>query len=213
MLKDKKLLKVLTILIIFALGMLMLTGCGSKKQKSEEEIKAEYSAPIKNYMEGIKSKNIDQIKSAFPEFKNKSTDITSDDVDDLYRSLEETFGANVNIEYTIGDGTTISDDEINDIEEDLEATYPDAGEIEITKAYLVPVTIKFSGDKTRQSNDKAEENVPVEGEEANQEENAQSEGEETKTEENVNTSEEDNDNTTEQNSMYVFEYNGNWYTI
>ena len=126
-----------------------------------------------------------------------SEKITDTEIDDLYKQYESMYGANIKIDYSLGDAVTLGEDEIKELEDNLTAIYPDQENLDITAAYSVPVTVTITGDGiTSNSN---EENTAAEN-------NADNTAE-------TNTDDSTDNNNTEQEDMYVIQYNGNWYIM
>ena len=93
------------------------------------------------------------------------------------------YGANIKIEYSLGDAVALGEDEIKQIEEDLKAIYTDQENLDITAAYSVPVTVTITGDGITSNSD----NNTIAGDNSN--------------------------NNTEEEDMYVIQYNGSWYIM
>ena len=114
-----------------------------------------------------------------------SENITQDDINELYSQYEQLYGANIKIDYQLGEATTIGEDELKELKEQIIELYQDAGNIELTEGYSVPVTVTITGD-----GQKSAENT-----------------EETSSEDNTENSNVEEDN------MYVLQCNGNWYIM
>lgn len=199
MLKSKNyLFKVLVVIAIIVSTIFVFSGCGKKnKNQSNTDDKA-YLQPLTNYFEGIKNKELSRVLKAFPDFMQMSEKITDTEIDDLYKQYESMYGANIKIDYSLGDAVTLGEDEIKELEDNLTAIYPDQENLDITAAYSVPVTVTITGDGiTSNSN---EENTAAEN-------NADNNTAET------NTDDSTDNNNTEQEDMYVIQYNGNWYIM
>ncbi len=190
----RSLLKILSIVSIIMLSIFMLTGCG-KKGDENKEASAEnaYLQPLKDYFEGIKNKDINQVLKAFPDFAKMSEKITSEDIDDLYSQYESLYGANIKIDYSFGDAVALSEDELKELEGEISSIYTDVENIDITAAYTVPVKVTISGDGI-QENTESTENT----------ENAEASTE---------TTEENSNSNVEEDEMYAIQYNGNWYIL
>ena len=190
MAKEKRILRALATLLIILVSVFALTGCGKK----EEEVKSSepaYLEPLNNYFQGIQNKDAEQILKAFPDFMDMTSRITSEDIDDLYDSYKYLYGENIKFDYSFGEAIAIEESELSEIEEQISAMYEDAGDIDFTAGYSVPVTITISGDGVVNSD--VEENLEEESED--------------------DTNQELSNSGTEEDEMYVFEYNGNWYTM
>lgn len=183
----RNLLKILSIISIIMISVFTLTGCGKKEEKKEDVATSDaYLAPLKDYFEGIKNKNIEQLLKAFPDFSKMGEKITSEDINDLYTQYESIYGANIKIDYSFGDAVALNEEEIQELKTEISSIYPDATNVEITAAYTVPVKVTITGDGLTQ---------PTESNENEQTEN---------NEENKNV---------EEDEMYSIQYNGSWYLL
>ena len=193
----KKIIKYILVIVLMLGMVITITGCGKKnKNQSNTDDKA-YLQPLTNYFEGIKNKELSRVLKAFPDFMQMSEKITDTEIDDLYKQYESMYGANIKIDYSLGDAVTLGEDEIKELEDNLTAIYPDQENLDITAAYSVPVTVTITGDGiTSNSN---EENTAAEN-------NADNTAE-------TNTDDSTDNNNTEQEDMYVIQYNGNWYIM
>ena len=189
MLKFKKNLLKISLLILMIISIAVtFSGCMKKENEENKENnndKLAYEQPLKDYFEGIKNKDISQVIKAFPEFMKMSENITQDDINELYSQYEQLYGANIKIDYQLGEATTIGEDELKELKEQIIELYQDAGNIELTEGYSVPVTVTITGD-----GQKSAENT-----------------EETSSEDNTENSNVEEDN------MYVLQCNGNWYIM
>lgn len=189
MLKNKRyLLKSLLVIAIVMSSIFMLTGCGKKNNDDNNEVASEpYLQPIIDYFEGIKNKDINQVLKAFPDFMEMDSKISSSDIDDLYAQYESLYGANIKIDYTFGEVTALSEDDFTELEEEIKSIYTDMESVDITAGYIVPVTVTITGDKIESTAENAENENKEETEKTN--------------------------NNVEEDEMYVFQYNGNWYMM
>ena len=106
----RKILKVILIIALIISSIFVFSGCGKKDNKNngkEEVSKDVYEAPLRNYMEGIKTKDIELVLSAYPEFMRK---MTQTDLDSIYARYEAMYGSNITMEYKLGDATRIVED-------------------------------------------------------------------------------------------------------
>lgn len=189
MLNNKRsLLKFLAIISIVMLSIFMLTGCGKKGEENKEaSTENAYLQPLKDYFEGIKNKDINQVLKAFPDFAKMSEKITAEDLNDLYSQYESLFGANIKIDYSFGDAVALSEEEVKELESEIASIYTEVENIDITAAYTVPVKVTISGDGIQ--------------------ENTENGGESTET------TEENSNSNVEEDEMYAIQYNGNWYIL
>lgn len=194
MLKSKNyLFKVLVVTAIIVSTIFVFSGCGKKnKNQSNSNNEQAYMQPLNDYFGGIKNKDLSMVLKAFPDFMQMSEKMTETDIDELYKQYETIYGANVKIDYSLGDAVALGEDEIKDLEDNLLSIYPDQENVDITAAYTVPVTVTFKGDGVA-SNSNEENNNDANNTENNTEEN--------------NTSD------TNQEDMYVIQYKGNWYIM
>lgn len=177
----KKLLKsVFWLILIFSVC--IFSGCGNTKQEEQkEEISREvYESPLKNYMEGLKNRDINLVLQAFPEFMQT---FTQADLDSIYANYEAMYGSNVKMEYNLGDSVKIKEQKDLDIlASQIREYYPNAGDIQVTAAYIITVELSVSGDGV--------------------DNNQSAEGENKEVVSNKKTDSQD---------FYVYQYNGNWY--
>lgn len=192
MINKRNFVKILAVLLIILLSMFTLTGCGKNKEKNASSEESNYQEPLKNYFEGIKNRDVNQVLKAFPDFMDMASNISSEDIDDLYSQYEALYGANIKIDYTFGDPIELSEEELSELEEEISSVYQSAENIDITAGYSVPVKVTITGDGIEKSSEEKEEEA--------QEEN------------NDNSLENANSNV-EESDMYVLQYNGNWYIM
>lgn len=186
--KMKKFLKSFLVFAVITVGIFAFTGCGKKENKQQNQ--EAYLEPLTNYFEGIKTKDINKVLKAFPDFMEMASRITSDDINDLYTQYESIYGANIKFDYSFGDPVTLDQDQIEKLKEQFKAIYTDLENFDITEGYTIPVTVTITGD----------------GITTNQTENN----------ENSNTtdnSQDNSNNNVEQNDMIVIKYNDNWYIM
>lgn len=185
MIKNRtNLLKILSVFTIVMLSVFTLTGCGKKDNKNDVAQADQYLQPIKNYFDGIKNKDVNQILKAFPDFTKMEEVVTINEVNDMYAQFEQVYGANIKIDYSFGDATPLSEEDLSELEAELMSTYTEAGNIDITAAYTVPVKVTITGDGIQsENNGESVQDDNVGEDESNQED------------------------------MYVLQYNGNWYML
>lgn len=142
----KKILKTV-LLLITVLSVCILTGCQKKNSNDSGEVSKDvYEQPIRYCMDGLKNRDLDQFLKAYPDFMNMAKTITKENIDDVYSQYEAIYGANIQLDYTLGDATKIDSSDIENLEAQLKETYPDAGDIKISKAYIIPVDLTITGD-------------------------------------------------------------------
>lgn len=179
----KKVLKSILVIALVFFNMFIFSGCGKEDNNQQKEVSKDvYEAPLKNYMEGLKNKDLNQIHQAYPEFMRT---ITQADIDSMYAQYEAKYGANIKLEYTIGDAVKVNEQRDLDIlSTQIKELYPDAGDLKVTAAYIITVNLSVSGDGIA-----GQESA---GEQVNNEENSEIKK-------------------TDSQDFYVYEYNGNWY--
>lgn len=141
----KKLIKSVFLLTLVC-SVCIFSGCGNNKQEQQkEEIAREvYEAPLKNYMEGLKNRDINLVLQSFPEFMQT---FTQADLDSIYANYEAIYGSNVTMEYKLGDSVKIKEQKDLDIlASQIKEYYPNAGDIQITAAYIINVELSIWGD-------------------------------------------------------------------
>ena len=152
----KKIVGFALVCILIISSVCIFSGCGKKEEQKEEISKEVYEVPIRNYMEGIKNKDISLILSAYPSFMQT---ITQADLDAIYAKYEAMYGANIVMEYTLSDGVKIEEQkDLDTLASQIKEYYPDAGDIHITAAYIITVELTVSGDGVKQEEQNAEEN-------------------------------------------------------
>ena len=164
----KKILKTVAILLMIIASIFTFSGCGKKDSNNnngkEEVSKEVYEAPLRNYMEGIKTRNIELILSAYPEYMRK---MTQTDLDSVYATYEAMYGSNITMEYSLGDATRIEDEkDLGVLAAQIKEYYPEAGDITISDAYIITVELSISGDGVQSTEENSEgENTDGENEE------------------------------------------------
>ena len=144
----KKYLKYALVLVLIVSSMYIFSGCGNKKNENEgnngEVNKEVYEEPLRNYMEGLRTKDIELILKAYPDFMQK---MTQADIDSIYSRYEAMYGSNVTMEYNLGDAVRIEDkSDLNVLASQIKEYYPEAGDIEVSDAYIITVELTVSGD-------------------------------------------------------------------
>lgn len=153
----KKAVKLSIVLLLIISNVFIFSGCGKKNNNNTgkpEDGKDVYEAPLRNYMEGLKTKNIEVLLSAFPEFMQK---MTQTDIDTVYAEYEAQYGSNIVMEYKLGDATRVTEDyDLEILASQIKEYYPDAGDIKITDAYIITVELSISGDGKAEQNEDGE---------------------------------------------------------
>lgn len=185
MINKRNLLKIVAVVSIILLSMFTLTGCGNNKEKQVSSEELNYQEPLKNYFEGVKNKDVNQVIKAFPDFMDMASKVSSEDIDDLYSQYEALYGANIRIDYSFGDAVELSEEELSELEEEVLSVYQSLENIDITAGYSVPVKVTVTGDGIEKSSEENEDN----------------------------NSEENTNSNVEESDMYVLQYNGNWYMM
>lgn len=156
----RKILKTLVIFSIIISSIFVFSGCGKKENTNsgkEEVSKDVYEAPLRNYMEGIKTRNIELVLSAYPEFMRK---MTQTDLDSIYARYEAMYGSNITMEYKLGEATRIEDEkDLGVLAAQIKEYYPEAGDITISDAYIITVELSISGDGTQTEENTEGENT------------------------------------------------------
>ena len=179
-----KIFKLTMIMILLVSSVFCLPGCGRKlEDDSQEEVSKDvYEKPVRAYLEGIKSKSLEQVLQVYPEFMHMEKLITQDNIDELYTNFAET-------EYTLSDAIKVDEGGIKKLESQLKSLYMDAGDINIEKAYII--TAKVIKVTKVDNQDPQEETENSETQQANPE---QAEANESFSQD-----------------FYTYCYNGNWY--
>lgn len=113
----KKILKTV-LLLITVLSVCILTGCQKKNSNNSGEVSKDvYEQPIRYYMEGLKNRDLEQHLKAYPDFMKMSEIITKENLDDVYSQYEAIYGANIQLDYSLGDATKIDASDIENIED------------------------------------------------------------------------------------------------
>lgn len=181
---NKSVFKKLLVFVVIISSIFLLTGCG-KNNNSENNTETDaYLQPLKDYMDGLKNKDVNLTLKAFPEFMNKDQEITIENINEMYTQYESLYGANIQLDYEFGTSTKLEESEIFALEEQIKGYYTEMQEIDITEAYIVPLKLTVSGDGIKDENTTTEENQT--GERASK---------------------------TDTTDFYVYKYNGAWYLI
>ena len=181
----KKVLKIITVIMLIVSSILLLGGC--KNKSNEDEISQDvYLKPLRAYLDGLKNRDLAQVLTAYPEFMHMDTVIKTENIDELYSQYEKLYGANIQLEYEFTKITEVEQEDRDNLAAQISKMYSDAGEIKIEKAFIVSVDLTIKGD-----------GLP--------EENAADQNEENKSEEEKENSNKDS------SDFYVYELNGNWY--
>lgn len=153
MLKNKKLLKIIALLLILVLSIGMLTGCGDtdKEKEEKEEKAAAYEEPVKNYIEGMEEANAEKFLKAFPEFITEyMKDIFTDEMlEEALVELEDEYGKNLEMNFEIKGKEEVSEDELTEQEEDIKTNYDE--EVDITKGYELQIDLTIKGDDSEET--------------------------------------------------------------
>lgn len=156
----KKYFKSILIVALIILSLFALTGCGKNNSNDvngdEKEV---YEKPLRNYMEGLKNKNLDQLLQAYPEFMHMNEIITNDDLESAYNQYESMYGANIRIDYNLQDAVSVEEQDKENLVSELKELYPEAGDINIETAYIITVELTVTGDGIQEEN--GEENADV----------------------------------------------------
>lgn len=146
MLKNKRIFKVIVLLILLVMGMTLLTGCGKNEQSSVskgEEVETEnYEEPIKNYFKGMEKADAEIYLSAFPEFMDYEYD--DDDMEDLLYALEDEYGEDIKITYKIKENEEYEKEDLEYVQEYIYERYDE--EVKVTSGYNLKVTATVEGD-------------------------------------------------------------------
>ena len=198
----RNLLKLVSVITIMMLSIFMLAGCGKKENENEnKESETAYLQPLTDYFEGVKNKDINQVLKAFPDFAKMSEKITSEDINTLYSQYESLYGANIKLDYSLGEAVALSEEEVTELENEISSLYSDIENLDITAAYTVPVTVTITGDGIQKNTQNTENTENTEN------------AENTENTENTENAEETINSNVEEDIMYVIQYNGNWYTL
>ncbi len=153
----RKIIKSIVIFSLIISSIFVFSGCGKKDNKNngKEEVSRDvYEAPLRNYMEGIKTKNIDLVLSAYPEFMRK---MTQTDLDSIYARYEAMYGSNIIMEYTLGEATRVEDDkDLGVLATQIKEYYPEAGDITVSDAYIITVELSISGEGAEEGTEDGE---------------------------------------------------------
>ena len=154
----KKYFKAILIVVLIMLSAFTLTGCGKNNSDNKNgDDKEVYERPLRNYMEGLKNKNLEQLLQAYPEFMHMNDIITSDDLESAYNQYEAMYGPNIRIDYNLKDAISVEDQDKENLVSELKELYPEAGDINIETAYIIAVELTITGDGIQGEN--SEENV------------------------------------------------------
>jgi hypothetical protein len=74
-----------------------------------------------------------------------SSQFSADDLNNFYETYKDECGENIKIDYEIGDAVQYTEEQLADLENYLKANYQQ--EIQVSQAYTVNITEKYTGDK------------------------------------------------------------------
>lgn len=147
MLKNKRILKIIAVLIAMVFCMTMLTGCGKdlKDDKKGNNGVAAYEEPVKNLVEGLAEANSEKFLNAFPSFiSDYVKDIFTDEyMKTVLDSSKETYGDNLTMSYKVTKTEEISEEDIKSEQEEVKETY--GKDATITKGYKLTVEVTTKG--------------------------------------------------------------------
>lgn len=203
----KKIFKYIIICIILILSIGTLAGCkkqnngsGNDKPEVAKEI---YEEPLRNYMEGLKTKNIELVHKAYPEYMRT---MTQSDIDSIYNEYEKRYGTKVYMEYKLGDAVRIKDEkDLKKLESQIKEYCPQVENINVSDAYIVTVELSIVAENSSTPQQEGEQPAS-EGENANNEAGSNAEGTE-----NIKTEEQRDVKKTDSQDFYVYCNEGNWY--
>ncbi len=143
---NKKIIKSILVIMLIVSSVCIFSGCGKKNENNGKgEVSRDvYEAPLKNYMEGLKTKNLELILSAYPDFMKT---ITQTDLDSIYARYEALYGSNIVMEYKLGNAVRIENqNDLNILASQIKEYYPEAGDIVVDDAYIITVELSVSGE-------------------------------------------------------------------
>lgn len=149
MLKNKNLIKVVTVLAVMIMSTMILAGCELKKEKGNNEqtaVEGSYEEPVKNFVEGLNEANSEKFLKAFPSFiADYVKDIFTDDYLKMYfGDAKETYGDNTTMTYNIKDKTELSEEDLRAAEQNVKTSFDK--DITVTKGYKLNVELRLKGD-------------------------------------------------------------------
>lgn len=191
----KKIFRFILIVAVIISSTIILSGCQKNDEGTEpEQISREtYIEPLQNYLEGLKTKNIELVLKAYPEFMHMDQKIQLTDIEAVYARYESQYGSNIVFDYNIGEQINVDESDYGTLAARIKEAYPDAGDINIDKAFILGVELTISGDGVEDTSN-----------EEKQEENNEADS----SQENAETQK---SKITESQDFYVYRYNGNWY--
>ena len=145
MIKNKRLSKVLIIMLIMMMSVVLLTGCESDSKKDKNEKQA-YEEPIQNMIEGLSEANSEKFLKAFPDFISSymKAMFTDDYLAETVKKGEEEYGANLKMSYKVTDKKDISEEALKEMQDEVKESFNK--EIKITKGYVLTVEVTTKGD-------------------------------------------------------------------
>lgn len=146
---------VVLIILIIVIGLIVVCNITLKNNKnkadnntvSELDISKykDYEVPVAYYYYGIQNKNFDVFLKAYPEFMNIKDQFTADDLNNFYTTYKDECGDNIKISYEIGEEVHYTQEQLTELVNYISANYNQ--EINITDAYVINITEKYTGDK------------------------------------------------------------------
>lgn len=190
----KKLCKLTLIIGIIISSVFVLSGCQKNDKGTEpEQISREtYIQPLQNYLEGLKTKNIELVLKAYPEFMQMNSKIQLTDIEAVYARYEALYGANIAFDYNIGNPINVEESDLGTLTSKIKEAYPDAGDINIDKAFILEVELTISGDGVQGTNNSEQQKGNADGNSSDNNETQRSKA-------------------TDRQDFYVYRFNGNWY--
>ena len=147
MIKNKRLIKALTIMLVMIMSVVLLSGCEttSNKDKNKNETQA-YEEPVKNMIEGLSEANSEKFLKAFPDFISSymKTMFTDDYLSETVKKAEEEYGSNLTMSYKVTDKKDISEEALKEMQDEVKESFNK--EINISEGYVLTVEVTTKGD-------------------------------------------------------------------
>lgn len=168
MVRNKRLLKILAVLILLVMCVCVFTGCENKSKvdsenKQSSQVSADCEQPIEYLVEGLKKADANMLLKAFPSFiSDYMVNVFTDDY--LKQSLsdaKEQYGDDLEISYKTISKVEIPENEIKDVEDRIKKSFNEV--VDITKGYVLNVENITKGNKLEKTTENIYEVYEIEG--------------------------------------------------
>lgn len=150
--KKKRFALVLSLVMAVSMGM---TACGDSDDDDDDEDEdkiPKYEQPIEDYFDAIESASAKKLKKCIPNARIEYMEKNTDDIDkyfedvaqDIKEEMEDKYGKNYRINYTVKEKEKLSDEKIEEIDRRFEEWY--RAEVNVTDGYKIKLEVSIKGD-------------------------------------------------------------------